>query len=29
MLGVAEPDTPFPHVNTTEDFRKMVGIDTD
>ena len=29
MLDVPEPDTPFPHVNTTEDFRKMVGIDAD
>jgi hypothetical protein len=26
-LGVAEPDTPFPHVNTTDDFRAMVGLD--
>ena len=24
-LGVAEPDEPFPHVNTTEEFLAMVG----
>jgi len=27
MLGVDEPDMPFPHVNTTDDFRAMVGLD--
>jgi hypothetical protein len=27
MLGVAVPDEPFPHVNTTEDFRAMAGLD--
>jgi hypothetical protein len=26
-LGVPEPDTPYPHVNTTEDFRQMAGLD--
>jgi hypothetical protein len=26
-LGVAVPDEPFPHVNTTADFRKMSGLD--
>lgn len=26
-LGVDVPDEPFPHVNTTEDFRKMAGLD--
>jgi hypothetical protein len=26
-LGVAVPDEPFPHVNTTEEFRTMVGLD--
>jgi sulfotransferase family protein len=26
-LGVAVPDEPFPHVNTTDDFRTMVGLD--
>jgi hypothetical protein len=25
FLGVPMPDAPFPHVNTTEDFRKMFG----
>jgi hypothetical protein len=26
-LGVAVPDAPFPHVNTTEEFRTMTGLD--
>jgi hypothetical protein len=26
-LGMAEPDEPFPHVNTTADFRVMAGLD--
>ena len=26
-LGVAEPSEPFPHVNTTDDFRAMTGLD--
>jgi hypothetical protein len=26
-LGVAAPDEPFPHVNTTSDFRAMTGLD--
>jgi len=26
-LGVAVPDEPFPHVNTTSDFRTMAGLD--
>ena len=26
-LGVAEPADPFPHVNTTSDFRAMTGLD--
>jgi hypothetical protein len=26
-LGVAAPDDPFPHVNTTDDFRAMAGLD--
>lgn len=26
-LGVAVPDTPFPHTNSTEDFRAMIGLD--
>ncbi|MGH2686718.1 MAG: sulfotransferase family protein [Actinomycetota bacterium] len=26
-LGVPVPDEPFPHTNTTEDFRKMAGMD--
>jgi hypothetical protein len=26
-LGVAVPDDPFPHVNTTADFRAMLGLD--
>ena len=26
-LGVAVPDDPFPHVNTTADFRAMIGMD--
>jgi len=25
-LGVAVPDTPFPHVNTTDEFRAMLGL---
>jgi hypothetical protein len=25
-LGVAVPDTPFPHVNTTDEFRAMTGL---
>jgi hypothetical protein len=28
-LGVAVPDTPFPHVNTTAEFRAMMGLDAD
>ena len=27
-LGVPEPSTPFPHVNTTEEFRSMAGLDS-
>jgi sulfotransferase family protein len=27
VLGVAVPDAPFPHVNTTEEFRAMSGLD--
>jgi hypothetical protein len=26
-LGVPVPDDPFPHVNTTADFRAMIGLD--
>jgi hypothetical protein len=26
-LGTAIPDKPFPHVNTTSDFRAEVGLD--
>jgi hypothetical protein len=26
-LGVPVPDAPFPHANTTDDFRTMVGLD--
>jgi hypothetical protein len=26
-LGVDVPDEPFPHVNTTDEFRAMVGLD--
>jgi len=26
-LGVPEPDAPFPHVNTTAEFRVMTGLD--
>ena len=26
-LGVAVPDEPFPHVNSTEEFRAMAGLD--
>lgn len=25
-LGIAEPEEPFPHVNTTDDFRAMAGL---
>jgi hypothetical protein len=28
-LGVDVPDTPFPHLNTTEEFRAMSGLDGD
>jgi hypothetical protein len=27
VLGVAVPDEPFPHVNSTAEFRTMVGLD--
>ena len=27
-LGVDIPDEPFPHVNTTDEFRAMAGLDT-
>jgi len=27
-LGVAVPDDPFPHVNSTAEFRAMAGLDT-
>ena len=27
-LAVPVPDEPFPHVNTTDEFRAMVGLDT-
>ena len=27
-LGLPVPDAPFPHVNSTEDFRAMMGLDT-
>ena len=27
-LGVPVPDAPFPHVNTTEEFRAMAGLDS-
>jgi len=27
-VGVPVPDEPFPHVNTTDDFRKMAGMDS-
>ena len=27
-LGVDVPSTPFPHVNTTEEFRAMAGLDS-
>jgi hypothetical protein len=27
-LGVAVPDDPFPHVNTTAEFRQMMGLDS-
>jgi len=26
-LGIPEPDDPFPHVNTTTEFRSMTGLD--
>lgn len=26
-LGIAEPDEPFPHVNTTDDFKAMAGLE--
>jgi hypothetical protein len=26
-LGVPEPEGPFPHVNTTAEFRAMIGLD--
>lgn len=26
-LGMPVPDTPFPHVNTTDEFRMMLGLD--
>jgi hypothetical protein len=26
-LGIAEPAAPFPHVNTTDEFRAMAGLD--
>jgi hypothetical protein len=26
-LGLAEPAEPFPHVNTTDEFRAMTGLD--
>ncbi|HZU73967.1 MAG TPA: sulfotransferase [Acidimicrobiales bacterium] len=26
-LGLPEPENPFPHVNTTDDFRAMTGLD--
>ena len=25
-LGIAEPEEPFPHVNTTDDFKAMAGL---
>ena len=25
-LGLSVPDEPFPHVNTTEEFRAMLGL---
>ncbi len=25
-LGIAVPDEPFPHMNTTDDFREMLGL---
>jgi hypothetical protein len=27
-LGIPVPDAPFPHVNTTDEFRAMLGLDT-
>lgn len=29
FLGVPVPDAPFPSVNTTDEFRKMIGIGTE
>jgi hypothetical protein len=26
-LGIAVPDEPFPHVNSTDEFRLMTGLD--
>jgi hypothetical protein len=26
-LGMPVPDTPFPHTNTKDDFRALVGLD--
>ena len=26
-LGLAEPSEPFPHLNSTSDFRAMTGLD--
>ena len=26
-LGLEEPSAPFPHVNTTDEFRAMTGLD--
>jgi hypothetical protein len=26
-LGLAEPESPFPHLNTTREFREIVGLD--
>ena len=28
-LDVPVPDEPFPHVNSTADFRAMIGLDAD
>ena len=27
-LGLPVPDEPFPHVNTTAEFRQMLGLDS-
>jgi hypothetical protein len=27
-LGLPVPDDPFPHANTTEDFRQLMGLDS-